>query len=253
MKQQIKTQIYLMFSQKFIYIIGAIVICLSLSLEIVSYFAAETLNVPTSDFTGFASLVSGISDFSTTEIFCAVIAALFFGTEIKNRSINIALCAGVSRRDYWLSKYIVFIIAGFIIAVLYPLTLCVFATVTYGFGAVAGVGALYFLRLFLIYFTSVAATVSIYAVFSAIFSSTSAIVFSSLGFMFVSKIIMQIIPIFIKGSETVIGLFPSNSVAKITAPDLSLSSGLTITIINIAAAVGLFVVSYLIFKRKELK
>jgi ABC-type transport system involved in multi-copper enzyme maturation permease subunit len=252
MKQQIKTQLYLMFSQKFFYIIGAIIIALSLSLQITSYFAAETLDVSIGELSGFASLVSGISDFSTTEIFCAVIAALFFGAEIKNRTINIALCAGVSRRDYWLSKNLAYIIAGFAAAILYPLTLCAFGCVAVGFGA-ADLGALYFLRLFLMYFTSVAATISVYSVFSAIFSSTSAIVFSSLGFVFLSRVIMQILPIFIKGSENVIALFPVNSVAKITVPDLSLPSGLTIAIINILAAVALFAISYLIFRRKELK
>jgi ABC-2 type transport system permease protein len=252
MKQQIKTQLYLMFTGRFFYVLCAIVIALSLTLEIASYYAAETVGVSQGSFTGFYSLISGITDFSTTEIFCVVVAALFFGTEMKNRTVNIALTAGVSRLNYWLSKWIVYLIAGFIIAVLYPLTLCIFGTVTSGFGA-DNLGALYFLRLFFMYFLAVVSTISMYTVFAAIFSSTSAVVFTSLGFVFMFRIVTQVIPIFVKGSEFVIGLLPSLSVSTVTNPEISFQSILTVAIIDIAVAAVLFSVSYMIFRRKELK
>jgi ABC-2 type transport system permease protein len=241
-----------MFTGRFFYVISAIVIVMSLSLEIVSYYASEMVGVSPLEFNGFASLVSGISDFSTTEIFCAVIAALFFGAEMKNRTVNIALSAGVSRLTYWLSKWIVYVTAGFITAVLYPLTLCIFGTIAGGFGA-EGLGFVYFLRLFIMYFLAVVSTIGIYTVFSAIFSSTSAVVFSSLGFIFLFRIVTQVVPIFIKGSETLIGLLPSLSVEKIAEPELSLSGGLTIGVIDIAVAAILFAISFIIFRRKELK
>jgi ABC-type transport system involved in multi-copper enzyme maturation permease subunit len=252
MKQQIKTQLYLCFTGRFFYVICAIVILLSLSLEIVSYYAAEMVGVSPIEFTGFASIVSGITDFATTEIFCIIIAALFFGTEMKNRTVNIALTAGVSRLHYWLSKSFVYVISGFIIALLYPLTLCIFGTAAGGFGA-EGLGFLYFLRLFAMYFFATISIISVYIVFSAIFSSTSAVVFSSLGFLFLFRIVTQVVPIFIKGSETVIGLLPSLSLPQITDPELSLQSGLTIAIIDILTAAILFAVSYAIFRKKELK
>jgi ABC-type transport system involved in multi-copper enzyme maturation permease subunit len=254
MKQQLKTQFYLMFSQKFFYVISAILIVMSVSLQIASSLASEVVDIPDGvSFTSFTSLISGITDFSVTEILCAVLAALFFGAEMKNRTVNIALCAGVSRFHYWLSKSVVYVFAGFIIAVLYPLTLCIVGTFTAGFGAEASLGGFYFVRLFLMYFTAVIAAIGVYEVFSAIFSSTSAVVLSSLGFLFLSRIVIQIFPIFVKGSEKVIGFLPTQSVVTMIDPEISLPLGLTISGINIASAVILFAVSYLIFGRKELK
>jgi ABC-2 type transport system permease protein len=252
MKQQIKTQLYLLFTARFFYIICAIVIGMSLSLEIMSYYASQIAG--SSDFSpnGFEALVSCISDFATTEIFCLVLAAMFIGAEMKNRTVNIALSAGVSRFNFWLSKWIVYAIGGLIIALLYPLTMCIFSTAVNGFGE-ENLGALYFLRLIFIYFIATVSVISVFTVLSAIFSSTSAVILSSLSYFFLFRIGIQILPLFIKGSEFVIGLLPSLSVEKITDPELSLQSGLTIVIVDTLVAAILFAVSFMFFRRKELK
>jgi ABC-2 type transport system permease protein len=261
MKNPLKLQFHLMFSQKFFWVLIGIMTFFVLFFAFSSFYAGKILGVYMSE-TGLLSLAHAIQDIVLPKIFVIILAAYFFGKEMGNRTVNIALCAGVSRFRYWLSKCIVFVIAGVIISLLYPFIMLIFGTVTNGFGTLSemllNVPAaislpLYLLRTGGMYLLTLSAMSMVFCVFAALCNSMSPMVFASLGYMIGFQFLSQLLPIFLPASANVIGVLPTITANIITDPNISAARLIIIIAADIAIAAGMFAVSYLIFRKKELK
>jgi ABC-2 type transport system permease protein len=256
MKRMLKTQFYLMFRQKFLFVICCVTFVMSVLNVLMSFFMSGLTGASA---TGFSLFQSFVTDISTPVILCIILAGYFFNKDISNRTVSIALCAGVNRFTYWTAKCIVYIVGSLIISLVAPAVGAIGGTLLGGGLSAGGWGQafdpLFTLRIALLYMAAIVGIVGVFAVFASLLTETSGVIAISIAFCAVFQIGSVIALALLSKYEwsQYLVLLPSLSVMAIATPDMELTDALVLGGVDLLFALLLFGLSYVIFRKRELK
>jgi ABC-type transport system involved in multi-copper enzyme maturation permease subunit len=246
----LKAQFTLLFRQRFFLVLCCVALGFA-GLTLLMNFLIGTFGGGRSS--GIELFAGQVSDISTMSILCIVFAGYFFNKDIANRTINIALCAGVNRLTYWAAKTIAYIIGGLIICLIAPIVVAVGGTLMSEWGGTFD--GLYILRVTLLYFATMLAIMCVFMVFSAMLTESSSVITLSIAFCVTFQIILALLMIIFREKEWVeyMSYSPSLSAIVIADKDLELSDILTIAGVDVGIAILLMTLSFAVFRKRDLK
>jgi ABC-type transport system involved in multi-copper enzyme maturation permease subunit len=252
MKRMLKTQFFLLFGQKFFIVLCSVAFGLAILNLLTYYFMGSMVDTTV---TGITMLQTLMTEIMTYAILCIIFAGYFFNKDFANRTINIAVCSGVNRATYWAAKCIAFIIGCFIICLIAPITLTVGGTIIGGWGEDFDIA--YLLRTAGLYLLSMLSIISVFSVFASIFTETSSVVAISIAFCAVFQIGTGLLALVFPESEILaetLGNLPNITSLAITQPEYVDKEFIIKTVsVDSGLAVILFGLSYLIFRKRDLK
>jgi ABC-type transport system involved in multi-copper enzyme maturation permease subunit len=194
-------------------------------------------------------------DLSLTGIICVLLAGWNIGADFSSRTVNLTVASGYSRLQYWFSKTVVYSLAALFITFLYPLCAAFVGLLVGGVGEIPfEQDGLYLLRVLLLFAAAVIASNGFVILITSVFSHSGA----AIGIFLGMKVVTQILLLYLnfkaeKLAEILVNIMPTSNIQMITSTDLTTGEIALNAGINAVVAVVMFVLSYLIIRRKELK
>jgi ABC-2 type transport system permease protein len=203
---------------------------------------------------GIKAFQSSMYDIATLMVLGAIFAGLFIGTDFTDRNINQGIVAGYSRIKILFSKVIILFLATEIIMILYPITSVIVNSALNGWGETFNMDtAIYILRTIFLRLIVDSSCISLWVLLAFLFKD-------------ILKTVSVSIFIFMMGSGCIITLskkvdfmkeiynLTANGQARILVnKTLSLYQITNIMVSNLIIVLVLLSISYLLFRRAELK
>lgn len=114
-----------------------IILCLvAIGLGALTVYLNKTMYIAgkIQEFSGLNAMMNSMSNLSVTVILSSIFLACSIGNEFQNRTLQFSIAYGIARRKIFASKAIVNIIACSILSLLYPITLTIGTTIFAGWG-----------------------------------------------------------------------------------------------------------------------
>lgn len=137
----IKAELYKLKRQKLFIVLFLIVIALS------SFSAFSEINLittPTNPIMGKDSFANAFQDIFMLFVI-AVFAGFYIGSDFSNRTIQAELSRGHKRADIVYAKAFVYSLSASALMLLYPTTVCIIHTITFGWGEVFNISSILYL------------------------------------------------------------------------------------------------------------
>lgn len=183
----------------------------------------------------------------------AVLAGPMIGADFQNKSLRMNITYGHSRAAVLFSKAAVYFIAATALQSVYPILNILRATLTWGWGGPSALPAvMYLARTFLLWMLLNTATISFFVLAAFVCRDAGLTIGVSIGglvlFMLVAPLLKSI-----PATKGLISLAPLAQMERIVQP--SLNAGAVLSILACAAACTAFFLSvtYLLFRRMEIK
>lgn len=204
--------------------------------------------------TGIKGFEYSMHDASTMMVMGSIFTGIFIGGDFTNRYINQGIVAGHSRIKIFFSKVIVVFFATEILMLVYPISSIIINTILNGWGEVVDVYTIiYILKTIFLRMIVDVSCIVIWVFLAVIFKDVvKTVSVAILGFMVVTGCLFTLShdSYFIK----CIYSFTANNQAKIIVDKgLTYSQLMSVCISNIVIAAVFLFVSYLLFKKAELK
>lgn len=137
----IKAEVYKLKHQKWVIVLFITVIAIS---AFSAFSEINQLTAPDSPVSGKMSFANAFQDIFML-FMLAIFAGFYIGSDFTNRTIQAVLAKGHKRLELICSKAFVFSISAALMMLLYPITVCLIHTMTFGWGEPFHVNSLYYL------------------------------------------------------------------------------------------------------------